>query len=104
LLSNSGGWQTSPPERPAAARVGPEAIPKPSNSEGLKQGLRQMSMYRKAFLIWLGIMVPTVVALYWIGMTCEGCIIQDDARSKNEVGDSLVILPHGRIPLTTADE
>jgi hypothetical protein len=30
----------------------------------------------KAFLVWLAIMVPTVIALTVIGYTCPACIIQ----------------------------
>jgi hypothetical protein len=40
-----------------------------------------MSRYRKAFLIWLGVMVPLVIALTVIGTYCESCIIQDDSTS-----------------------
>ena len=36
-----------------------------------------MSKYRKAFLIWLGVMVPLVIGLTMIGTYCESCIIQD---------------------------
>jgi uncharacterized membrane protein YhaH (DUF805 family) len=37
-----------------------------------------MSIYRKAFWIWLGVMVPLVAILTIIGLTCESCIIQDE--------------------------
>jgi len=43
-----------------------------------------MSKYRKAFLIWLGIMVPLVIALTIIGMTCESCIIQDASMYRSD--------------------
>ena len=40
-------------------------------------GVVSMSKYRKAFLIWLGVMVPLVIGLTMIGTYCESCIIQD---------------------------
>jgi hypothetical protein len=33
-----------------------------------------MSIYRKAFLIWLGVIVPTVMFLTIVGLTCDNCI------------------------------
>jgi hypothetical protein len=45
-----------------------------------------MSKYQKAFLIWLGVMVPLVIGLTIIGMTCESCIIQDDTPSIYRTG------------------
>jgi len=35
-----------------------------------------MSIYRKAFLIWLAIMVPLVAALTVIGLNCQSCVYQ----------------------------
>jgi hypothetical protein len=39
-----------------------------------------MSKYRKAFLIWLGVMVPIVIGLIIIGMNCESCVDQCGAN------------------------
>jgi hypothetical protein len=35
--------------------------------------------YRKALLIWLGVMVPLVIGLTIIGTYCESCYVQDDS-------------------------
>jgi hypothetical protein len=35
-----------------------------------------MSRTRKAFLIWLAVMVPVVISLYLIGTYCESCYVQ----------------------------
>jgi len=44
----------------------------PFNSCGeTTEGL--VSIYRKAFWIWLGVMVPAVIALIAIGLTCDHC-------------------------------
>jgi len=34
-----------------------------------------MSIYRKAFLIWLAIMVPLVIGLTIIGTYCDSCVM-----------------------------
>jgi hypothetical protein len=42
-----------------------------------REELRNDEIGNKAFLVWLSVMVPLVIALWVIGSTCESCVWQD---------------------------
>jgi hypothetical protein len=50
-----------------------------------------MSKYQKAFLIWLGLMVPLVIGLTIIGITCESCLMPCGANI--QPGEVVVCVP-----------